>query len=279
MTLLTALSRLSYPGKYRVFNVLDRLGALSGDIHCKVGPYSCTVPADQFHFWRIGGPRNYQIRRIQRFAYDLNALNEPFDFFDLGADVGVVSLQIRRFCPRLRRIIAVEPNPKAFPYLRKNLAGLDVKTEAINAAVSNFDGTARFMFDSTQRSDHGGHLGHLDSSGGQEVKVLTVDSIAGDHARAIALKVDVEGAEKAVFEGARKTLAASKSTLLFLEIEPGVVKRTGISPETIFETAESIRPFSWRLADEGTAAVDRGRPFFDQFSSDHQYDLIGASVS
>ena len=275
MSLLPALSRLRYPGKYRVFNLLDRLGALSGDIHHKIGPYSCTVPADQFHFWRIGGPRNYQIRRIQRFAECLNALDEPFDFFDLGADIGAVSLQIRRFCPRLSRIIAVEPNPKAFPYLREFLAGLDVKTEIINAAVSNFDGTARFIFDFRKRSDHGGHLG---SSGGEEVKVVTVDFIAGDHARAIALKVDVEGAESAVFEGARKTLAASTSTLLFLEIEPGVVKRSEIPPEAIFETAESIRPFSWRLADEGTAAVDRGRSFFDQSPSDHQYDLIGASV-
>lgn len=270
--MLGMLSRARYPGKYRVYRILYRLRLLSGAIHHNLEPYSFSVPADQYYFWKICGPQNYQVKRLGRFSSILNELEGGFVFFDLGADVGAVSVLIRRLCPYVRKIVAVEPNPNSFKYLRRNLAVLDIPTEAIRCAVSNFEGAARFSFIKQMGSDHSGHL---DDLGEEEVDVARLDSIYDGGDVNIAIKIDVEGEEKKVLQGAASTLAMSRSARIFLEIHPDIVNRTGITPEEIFGAAEQIRPFRWCLAEEGLPQVDRSRAFFEQFSDKQQYDVIG----
>jgi FkbM family methyltransferase len=270
--ILGVLSRARYPGKYRIFKTLHRMGLLSGAIHHNLGTYPFSVPADQYYFWRICGPLNYQIRRLERFSRILTEFQRGFVFFDLGADVGEVSMQMKRLCPLVQKIIAVEPNPNAFQYLRENLDVLDIPTQAIRAAVSNFNGAAKFSFLKCMGSDHSGHLDEL---GEEEVEVARLDSIYNGGDSDIAIKIDVEGEEKNVLDGAANTLATSRSVCLYLEIHPDIIGRTGVTADEIFKAAEQIRPFRWCLAEERFPQVDRSRAFFEQFSDEQQYDVIG----
>jgi FkbM family methyltransferase len=274
--ILQTLSCSAYPGKYRLYRGLLAAGLLSGAVHHKVGPYSCFVPADQFEFWRICGPQNYQRRRLRRFSDILNELNDEFAFLDLGADVGAVCVQIRRMCAQMNKIVAFEPNPKCFPFLKQNLDNLDITAHAINAAVSNFDGFSMFSFDDNRNSDH---AGHLDNSGTTQVRVVRVDSVCGRDMVNVAIKIDVEGAEKAALDGARRIITRAKFVGIFIEIHPGVLKRTKIAVEEIFGIAEEIRSFTWTMPEDGLPDIDRKKKFFDQFPDNRQYDVIGIACN
>jgi FkbM family methyltransferase len=274
--ILETLSCAAYPGKYRLYRGLLAAGFLSGAVHHKVGPYSCIVPADQFEFWRICGPQNYQQRRLRRFSDILNELNDGFAFLDLGADVGAVCVQIKRMCARVNEIVAFEPNPKCFVFLKQNLENLNIRAQAVNAAVSNFDGFSMFSFDHNKNSDH---AGHLDNSGTAQVRVVRVDSVCQRDMINVAMKIDIEGAEKAALDGARHIIAHARFVGIFIEIHPEVLKRTKIAVEEIFDVAEQIRPFRWLMPEDGLPDIDRKRKFFDQFPDDRQYDVIGITRS
>ena len=140
------LSRARYPKKFAIFYLLDEKSLLSGAIRHKVGPYEMIVPADEFYFWKVCGPKNYQKKRVYRFAKILNSLESKFALFDCGADIGTVSVLIRWLCPNVQEIIAFEPNPNSFSYLCNNLQRLNIPNRAINAGVSNTDGFANFTF-------------------------------------------------------------------------------------------------------------------------------------
>jgi FkbM family methyltransferase len=273
--ILKILSCYQYPGKYRLYKILKNTELLSGSVRHKVGPYYCIVPADQFYFWKIGGPQKYQIKRLTYFARILNTINDEFTFFDLGADVGSVSIQMKRLCPKINKIIAVEPNRRSFTYLSRNLSLLEIPTQSIRAAASNFDGISRFSCNVLENSDHSGHL---DDAKGEEVDVIRLDSIYNGEACNIALKIDVEGAEKFVLEGAQRILSKCHFVGIFIEIHYGVIERTKIKAEEIFGEAERIRPFSWYVAEQGLPKVDRSRGFFEQFPKNRQYDVIGIAV-
>lgn len=63
----------------------------------------------------------------------------PNDFqfvFDIGANVGFFSLQARVLFPRAT-IVAIEPDPTAFPHLRTNMEGLDVRLENVGIGDGN----------------------------------------------------------------------------------------------------------------------------------------------
>lgn len=273
--ILRLASISKFRGKYKVYLLLRKLGLLSGKIRHKVGDVPFLVPADQWDFWRICGPDQYAIQRLTRLAKIVGRTAKEFTLYDLGADVGTVSVQLSRMSPQITRFIAVEPNPRSFSYLETNFRQLRAPSKALQCAVSDFVGDANFSFDKTMQSDHSGHL---DSSDGHSVRVTTIDTLSSSQDVNIILKIDVEGEEQNVIKGARKTIETCDEAILFLEIHPGVITRSGVSPEAIFAEAESIREFKWVSADEGCPQVDRSRKFFAQFSPDRQHDIIGVSI-
>ncbi len=139
-------------------------------------------------------------------------LTETSNCIDIGAYRGRVLSEILRVAPRGRHI-AYEPLPHMHRYLVRRFPSVDVR----QAAVSNEEGETTFTYvkDSPGRSGFrerthaGGHIERL------TVRVETLDRNLPEGYRPDLIKVDVEGAERLIFEGGIKTISTYRPVIIF----------------------------------------------------------------
>ena len=131
--------------------------------------------------------------------------------FDVGAHVGyfaaVASLEVG---PE-GSVLAFEPRPLNLRLLRKHVQWNHLgNVRIIEAAVGREDGEGRL------RDDTGTGTGSLTNGDGLSVRVLALDSLvrSGGAPAPDAIKIDVEGGELDVLEGARWILREHRPVLL-----------------------------------------------------------------
>lgn len=139
---------------------------------------------------------------------------------DVGANVGYYTLLASVLVGDAGRVHAFEPEPRNAGFLRDHVRiNRRGNVTVQQAAVSDRAGTARFDFGS------GSGTGHLADAGAIEVRTLRLDDHCAEHGLApSAIKIDVEGAEMSVLQGARETLARHRP-LLFLSTHGADVHR------------------------------------------------------
>lgn len=154
----------------------------------------------------------------------LAALIEPGQtVYDVGANIGFFTMLLSRLVGPQGRVYAFEPIPENLATLRHNvvLNGLSNVT-IVEQALSSSTGTAEMFVSpwsafhslnvegASKQSNHGPEAGQI------VVQTVTLDEfVKGEGVRAPdLLKVDVEGAELIVLEGARETLRARRPLLL-----------------------------------------------------------------
>ncbi|HMD13020.1 MAG TPA: FkbM family methyltransferase, partial [Bacteroidota bacterium] len=127
-------------------------------------------------------------------------------FVDVGANIGVLSLVAAAAVGDTGKVISIEGHPRIFDYLCKNVAMNQYKNiTLINAAVGEKKGKICFSDD---RSDD---LNSVVPESALEVSMVTLDELVAPEVDCInLLKVDVEGFEKFVFEGASKVLGITE---------------------------------------------------------------------
>jgi FkbM family methyltransferase len=129
--------------------------------------------------------------------------------FDIGANAGFYTLAFSRLVGKTGHVWAFEPLPENIRNLRRHLAlNALPNVTVVEAAVSRQSGTARFL---QARSNS---MGRLAEHGGMNVQTVTIDDICRDTGCPDVVKLDVEGAEAAVLEGARGTLARHRPAIL-----------------------------------------------------------------
>lgn len=127
-------------------------------------------------------------------------------FLDIGAHVGTYSLGFANACAGVH---SFECSPKTFNYLCANIAlrELDYKITPHRTALGNMVGTIPYYI----RTPDGGGNRCIDFNGKEcpsvPVSITTLDSFGFTNIGLI--KMDVEGFESMVLEGARETLKAN----------------------------------------------------------------------
>lgn len=139
--------------------------------------------------------------------------------WDVGANVGLFSFSAAWAAGPAGRVVALEPDTWLVRLLGRSAqraAGAPV--DVVPIAVSDTDGVG--LFHVARRSRATSHLhgfGTTQTGGArhlQYVPTLTLDTIARFFPAPDLLKVDVEGAELLVLNGARSLLAASRPVLI-----------------------------------------------------------------
>lgn len=141
---------------------------------------------------------------------------------DAGANKGVYTYWLERLSAHVH---AYEPNPKMFDVLK---SGVGAKATVHHAALSDQAGSFALRIPKTARgtySNQGGSLNH-DKVGESYGEVIVETHRLDDqgHQNVGFLKIDVEGHEMAVLDGALGTIARDRPTLL-IEMEQQHTKR------------------------------------------------------
>ena len=148
---------------------------------------------------------------------------KPTDvFWDVGANVGAVTLVASRLC---ERVIAFEPDPRTLPLLADNIRRNERQNvEIVPAALGSAPGTAILHQAATMNTGMSSLIDDRSPTVGQiSVDVLEADQLVRDRAelRPTVIKIDVEGAEHLVLRGARALLAEGTVRAVIFEDRHG----------------------------------------------------------
>ena len=159
---------------------------------------------------------------------------------------------MRDSCPLIPsgRVVAVEPHPRTFGYLQQNirLNGRE-NIATLNYAVGATAGTLSFSdLDADDRNA-------VTENGGLQVPVQTLDALLDGWPGPIALlKVDVEGFERYVFEGAHRVL--ERTECVYFEADERNYARYGYGTSDIIALLAQHGFHTFRPSLAGMERVD-----------------------
>jgi FkbM family methyltransferase len=168
------------------------------------------------------------LRLASQFASGVHSV------WDIGSNCGVFALAAAHVASPDAEILAVEPDPFLASLLIKTVhdrVNSDRDIHVLCAAVSDNEGLSRFLVASRGRSANA--LEACDrrrQAGGaryvQYVPTTTLDSLLNHFKSPDLIKIDVEGAESLVLQGARDVLRNVRPVLY---VEVGAQQKTTVS--------------------------------------------------
>lgn len=148
------------------------------------------------------------------------------DVIDCGSNMGFYPLLIDRLIGPDRKLLMIEPDPRNFRVLLKNMSLMksDSNRVALNAAISESSGEV--ILDVSTASNLNKVVRDSVRNPPREnsicVRSFSIDSIVeAHHLRPTFLRMDIEGHEVEVLRGMRKTIEnAISGFVIFFEIHP-----------------------------------------------------------
>jgi FkbM family methyltransferase len=155
---------------------------------------------------------------------------------DVGANIGVFSLWAAGRVGPAGRLVAIEPNPEAAIWLRRNVGPFDDRARAFELACGDREEQLELMYP-PHRLSVGSFLPRDDRTEVVTVPVRRLDDILDEQGVGVIdlLKVDVEGVEAAVLRGAGHSLARTRRLALEvagsdLDEATALVRASGLEP-------------------------------------------------
>ena len=176
---------------------------------------------------------------------------------DCGAHFGLFSVLAAKVMRNDGTVLAIEPNPDSIPLLEDNFRLNDITcAEVIAAAVSSREGTAEYYPGSAGKAAYGSICPAAERAGHIEVRTITLDALSRAHEleRVNFLKIDVEGSEVAVLEGANESAARGILPLLMVEFSEENLQRAGATTQSLFDALDS-RGYTVCRFDESALAL------------------------
>ena len=149
-------------------------------------------------------------------------LGEGKTCIDVGANVGIMSLLASRWVGPTGRVISFEPSGREFDRLREHIErNALANVQAVHSAVGERDGTATLQVAGPVVAGHNTLeeqfvYPEVKAAYSETVSVVRLDDYlsANGVTRVDVIKIDVEGGEHKVIEGALQTIARDRPALL-----------------------------------------------------------------
>jgi FkbM family methyltransferase len=187
---------------------------------------------------------------VQHIIPLLEHLDDTSIVLDIGANIGVMARLLASRVPN-GRVYAFEPSPSTFELLEKNCAQI-TSIECIQAAIGAETGIVAF-------DDHKAPaLRHIVPSKSHDKASIAVPvSTLDDWVRAAGLqrldflKVDIEGFEEELLEGAQATLRTFAPVILFEYLPEFALARSRFQGRMLFRTLKKLCYEIYRLDARG----------------------------
>lgn len=170
---------------------------------------------------------------FEKNVESLKSLIEPSKFvIDVGANVGFFTLKFAQWVSDGGKVVAIEPESKNFLALKDALerANLASRVEFIQAVAAEREGQMLLLVNPFNPADH------RISDSGMPTPAVTIDNLMRDRGWPCVsmIKIDVQGAEPRVLEGARQTIAKFLPTL-FIEIDDRTLTSAGFTADDVID--------------------------------------------
>ncbi len=245
--------------------------------------------------WEISDPRTaiaclavageYETRETRLIS---SIVKYTSQVIDVGANVGYYSIRIPYFTKHVVKVYSFEPIAKSFRELTRNIVlnQLQDVVEAFNCAASNTNGELVMYVPKLFGTSATSSVELHPEDENQEVRVETVridDFIKnGKISGCDFLKIDVEGAEKFVVEGAIELLSRDKPVVL-AEILRKWSRAHGYEPQELLDIlfglgyqCYSIGTTLNQIVEIGEEVVETNFLFFNK--SNIQHFLIASEI-
>lgn len=171
---------------------------------------------------------------IDALAQELT--RRPGNYVDVGTNIGAVATSMAAHLAPKGRVLAFEPSPDTLRLAASTIALNEADNVTLfNAAVSDTDGSLVFQAtpgNSAIASPRRHNFGLLNEWHEVTVPAVRLDSLhaAGELDGATLLKIDVEGHELSVLQGALEFIAAARPTVVY-EYTPVAARDNGWTEE------------------------------------------------
>jgi FkbM family methyltransferase len=194
------------------------------------------------------------LHEFEDMSFVLHLLRKDDVFVDVGANIGSYTILAGSVVGA--KCLSIEPVPATFSYLvdNINLNEMGENVQAFNIGAGQEDDVLSF----TTQLDTENHVA-TDSDNNVntvEVPVRPLDDIVGD-SEPLCIKIDVEGFEMAIVEGARDTLTKQSLLAVIMELN-GSQERYGYDESALHKSMLSLgfRPFSYCPFSRELVALD-----------------------
>ncbi|HZL89943.1 MAG TPA: FkbM family methyltransferase [Pirellulaceae bacterium] len=251
------------PGGYHLVELGERMGWLDCLVRYRLSDrVSVDVPLNRRETqWAEPDLWAYEGRLVAVLALALEALRRPVTWIDCGADIGTLTALTAAHSPQIDDVIAIEPNPQVQDLLARNMTLLPFPARALAVAVADFQGRGRLEHFPTLRSDHSRFL-VPDEQGG--ISVTRLDDLDLPEGKALAIKIDVEGGELAVLQGAANALRNAPAWIVAFEAHRLVAERSGIDPCACVRLLLERGASDAIVAEAPGLRLDPQQPYFEQ---------------
>lgn len=220
---------------------------LDGDITIKVyefnGIFSINPCSDIFY--RIVSEKSYEpelVKLCLRYI-DINR-----DMIDVGANVGFYTVLFSQNIGEGNKVLSIEPTKNGIKFLRHNieLNNVGKKVDIFEGAASNINGST--VIETIEGKEEYSSLGSIKYSGlenekytREKVECITLDTLVKEkNLNPGFIKVDVEGCEHLVIQGAHSTLL-TKRPIILAEICELYLNKGGSSAKELIELILSYK--------------------------------------
>jgi FkbM family methyltransferase len=182
------------------------------------------------------------------------------NFIDVGANIGLISLYVLRNFPSTK-IYAFEPGPHQHELFKRTIRKNDLNNNIIlyRTALSNFEGTTDFYVHDTKDVSGDGFLDTHRAGASKKIQVCTMrlddwwNSVGKPQIDFI--KIDTEGAELWVIEGAKELIKKCKPIILTEMNRLNYVNY----PYNEFDVLNLINTYGYIVYNEVNEVVDRNK--------------------
>ena len=160
---------------------------------------------------------------------------------DVGANIGYYTVLLADKVGNTGKIYAFEPDKINFEILKKNVEANNLKNvEIINAAVGSKAGKLKLH---KSKENLGDHKLYGNDKEIEEVKIVKLDDFLKNK-KIDLMKVDTQGWEPEVIEGAKKIISKNKP-IMFLEYSPASYKVAKLDGQKMMRNLRKIYKNIW----------------------------------
>jgi FkbM family methyltransferase len=168
----------------------------------------------------------------ETFKFIMKQIKNCKVFVDVGANIGGYAIRAAKYC----KVYAIEPLPRNYKILKINEKLNNAKVNSFNIAAGNKNGKVKLYY---TQGNYGTSSIKQEQNYFVEVEMKPLDEIINEESIDL-IKIDVEGAEDLVLEGARNCLRRTKMVIIEKNKESfpnayKILKEEGFRPKEILD--------------------------------------------